>query len=75
MLQNALVQRWVERVTKGVKTIDTDHSYIHAGNAYGANVKNTLTAGTTRKITFLTPAEGYIHYRKQALFLLPMQSQ
>ena len=73
MLQNALVQIWVERVTKGVKTIDTDHSYIHAGNAYGANVKNTLTAGTTRKMTFLTPAGGLS--AKKELFLLPMQSQ
>lgn len=65
-MPNELVQvllKFKERVTESVKSISTEHSYIHEGLLFSISLKNTLGAGVTRKITFLTPSVKYIHYR------------
>ena len=60
-IANRLI-KWEERVTETLKSIDTDHAYIHAGNAFQANVHSSATAGIKR-YAFITPSEEYIHFR------------
>lgn len=51
-------------LTHALKTIDSDHYYIHHGLMYSYSEYFTLTTGTSRFIAFKTPASLYdIHYR------------
>lgn len=55
-----------ERVTKSLKSITTDHAYIHEGKLFIALTQNTLATGTSRYISIVTPSNGkYIHYRNE----------
>lgn len=50
--------------TKGVKTIDTDHVYIHKGQYFSYSEYKSMATGTTHTIAFKTPANNYdIHMR------------
>jgi hypothetical protein len=55
----------IERVTGGVKQIDTDHKYIHEGAFFSASIKFTLTPGSIKYIGLETPPDLYIHYRNE----------
>ena len=58
----------IERVTKSQKSITTDHAYIHEGALFVALTKNTLTTGSVRYISIVTPSNGkYIHYRNEKI--------
>ena len=67
MLQNALAQNWTEGVTRGIRTITTDHGGIHAG--YGYSVSGIFTGvanAATVNYAFKTPtaASGkYVHLK------------
>ncbi len=54
-------------ITNALQCISTDHAYIHNEYMYSSLIGPvSLAAGTTRKVTFLTPtvASGkYIHWR------------
>ena len=55
-----------DRVTAAVKAIDTDHAYIHEGIMFSTYELQTISAGGTSKIAFVTPDSGrgtYIHWR------------
>lgn len=61
-----ILEQSQERVTKAQKEITTDHAYIHEGKLFVALTKNTLSAGTSRYISIVTPSNGkYIHYRNE----------
>lgn len=52
-----------ERLTSAIRTIETEHAYIHEGIFFESYNKFTLAAGATRVIT-IKPATGtYLHYR------------
>lgn len=53
-----------ERVTGGIKQIDSDHALIHEGQVYTAFTKDTVAAGGTLEFSFKTPADKYVHYRQ-----------
>lgn len=64
------LSNFAEDVTSAVRTIDTDHAYIHGGIMFSATDYRSLTAGATSFITVLTPgtASGtYIHWRPAAI--------
>jgi hypothetical protein len=45
-------------------TISTDHNYIHKGLAFTLSGKTgSVDAGASTTISFLTPANKYIHWR------------
>lgn len=52
-----------ERVTGGVKQIDSDHGLIHAGRVFTAFTKDSVDSGATLVFSFTTPATKYVHYR------------
>jgi hypothetical protein len=52
-----------ERVTSAVRTIDTEHSYIHEGIMFSTFKSISMTAGGTSKVQLQTPASKYIHWR------------
>ena len=52
-----------ERLTKAIRTIETEHSYIHEGIFFESYNKFTLAAAATRLVTMKTPAAKYLHYR------------
>ncbi len=56
-----------ERITDALRSITTDHAYIHDGKLFTVPVFiSALAAGATSKITFTTPATAtgkYTHYR------------
>lgn len=52
-----------ERITNAMRTIETEHSYIHEGIFYESFNKFTLAAGATRVVTLKTPVGVYLHYR------------
>ena len=55
-----------ERVTGAVRSIDTDHAYIHEGIMFSTYELQVISAGGTNKISFQTPAAErgqYIHWR------------
>jgi hypothetical protein len=54
-----------ERVTEGLRGIDTDHSYIHEGILFTAFNQFTLDAAGVGRIVLTTPADKYIHYRNE----------
>jgi hypothetical protein len=54
--------KWDERVTGAPKMIDSDHAYIHEGDAYQANVYSSATAGVKR-YALVTDATKYVHFR------------
>ena len=52
-----------ERLTSAIRTIETEHSYIHEGIFFESFNKFTLAGGATRVVT-IKPATGtYLHYR------------
>ena len=52
-----------ERLTSAIRTIETEHAYIHEGIFFESYNKFTLAAGATKVIT-IKPATGtYLHYR------------
>ena len=63
------LHNWVERVTGSPKFIDTDHAYVHEGNAFDAFAVTTGSSAST--IRFKTPAATatypYIHFRPTAI--------
>jgi hypothetical protein len=52
-----------ERVTSAVRTIDTEHSYIHSGIMFSTYKSISMTAGGTSKVQLTTPSSKYIHWR------------
>ena len=56
--------KWKDRFTDGVRQIDTDHSYIHDGDAYEvsivSNVNTTLAIGVD---SVSTAPDKYVHFR------------
>ena len=56
-----------ERITSAIRTIETEHSYIHDGIFFESYNKFTLSASATRLITLKTPAAKYLHYRPTGL--------
>lgn len=61
--KSVFINQPLERVTEATRVIDTNHAYIHEGKMFNCAFRNILLAGATRKITALTPANKYIHYR------------
>jgi len=57
----------LERVTRAMASITTDHEYIHEGGFFEACHKFTLAAAATGVLTFITPAVKYVHYRKEKI--------
>ena len=53
----------VERVTRAVPTIDTNHCYIHDGKGYSIGEYFTINAGTTLDISLYVPPGIYVHYQ------------
>ena len=49
--------------TKGIKQIDTDHYYIHAGKKFKYSENFSLATTATKVISFTTPDTKTIHYR------------
>jgi hypothetical protein len=62
-----LEQIWQERVTKSPKFIDTDHAYVHEGNAFDAWVTSTVSAVHRFKTPAATATYPYIHWRPSAV--------
>lgn len=63
-----IMRNWTERVTKGVKAIDSDHAYIHEGYMFSAYTNQEIASEGVYKITFETPASAtgkYIHWRPE----------
>ena len=60
-----ILNGWQERVTRGPKFIDTDHAYIHEGNAFDAFLFSTSTSGVVcrLKTPSTTAARPYVHFR------------
>ena len=56
-----------ERLTSAIRTIETEHSYIHEGIFFESYNKFTLAAGATRVITLKAAAGKYLHYRPTSL--------
>ena len=52
-----------ERITSAIRTIETEHSYIHEGIFFESYNKFTLAAGATRLVTIKPAAGTYLHYR------------
>jgi hypothetical protein len=57
----------IERATKGVKIIDSDHGYIHDGDFYEAFFNETIATGASVLITITTPDDLYVHYRNEKI--------
>jgi len=53
----------IERVTRGIPAIDTNHAQIHEGNAFSIGGVFTIAAGTSLDITLHVPADTYVHYQ------------
>lgn len=63
-----LPQSMLERVTGGIRQIDSDHGYIHDGLLYHVFLNVEISAGGVHDITIKTPpqAQGvYVHYRNE----------
>ena len=58
---------WQERVTGGPKFIDTDHAYIHEGNAFDAFLFSTGSSIVRFKTPAATAAKPYIHFRPASI--------
>ena len=56
-----------ERLTSAIRTIETEHSYIHEGIFFESYNKFTLAAGATKVITLKAAAGKYLHYRPTSL--------
>ena len=54
-----------ERVTDGIRGIDTDHAYIHEGRLFSVFTRFTLAASAVGRIVLKSPETKYIHYRKE----------
>ena len=52
-----------ERITSAIRTIETEHAYIHEGIFFESYNKFTLAAGATRAVTIKAPVGKYLHYR------------
>ena len=52
-----------ERLTSAIRTIETEHAYIHEGIFYESYNKFTLAAGAKRVVTIKSPVGKYLHYR------------
>ena len=52
-----------ERITGAIRTIETEHAYIHEGIFYESYNKFTLAAGAKRVVTIKAPVGKYLHYR------------
>lgn len=54
----------IDLITGSMKSIDSDHAYIHQALFYSYSEQNTIATGTSRFIAFTTPNGTYdIHYR------------
>lgn len=53
----------VDKITNGLITMTSDHSYIHQGIKFSGFIKATILSGSTAVISFKTPSSKYIHYR------------
>ena len=60
---NQLREVPVDFVTGALQSITVEHANIHDGTSYNTFTKFNLGAGATRKITLLTDAVRFIHYR------------
>ena len=50
-----------ESVTSCFPVITTDHAFIHEGIAF--TLSGTVTVDTAWSMSFVTPAEGYVHFK------------
>ena len=58
----------LERVTGGIRQIDSDHGYIHDGRLYHVFLNVAMATSATHDIAIKTPpkAQGvYVHYRNE----------
>lgn len=51
----------VERITRGVMTIDSNHSHIHNGEAYSLSGSMTVVNAKVGAIKITPPAGTYVH--------------
>lgn len=60
-----IVANFKESFTGFVSTIDSDHSYIHAGKGFSIPVELSMASGSTAYLSLTTPAatSGYVHFR------------
>ena len=56
-----------ERITSAIRTIETEHAYIHEGIFFEIYNKFTLASAATRVVTFKTPVGIYLHYKPTSL--------
>ena len=61
----SLVKGHTERITSGVRQIETDHAYIHEGILFETFTRFTLATGISKDIAIITPADFYLHYRME----------
>lgn len=56
-----------EWLTSAIRTIETEHAYIHDGIFFEIYNKFTLASAATRVVTFKTPVGIYLHYKPTSL--------
>lgn len=67
-LFNLMNDSYTESFTGGVKSINTDHAYIHDGIAFKASLDiGALTAQASESYSFKTPEAKYIHFKNLRL--------
>jgi len=66
-LSDEVLSGAVERVTDSLKSITTDHGYIHEGLLFEAGHKFTMAAGTVAYLRLKTSATKYTHYRNEKI--------
>lgn len=64
---SSILNSWVERVTQAPKFIDTDHAYIHAGNAFDAFAFSTGENIVRFKTPSTTATTPYVHFRPASI--------
>lgn len=57
----------MDKIGNSLISISHDHHKIHEADKFYAHVKETLATLTTKRITFKTPADTYIHYQRSGV--------
>jgi hypothetical protein len=60
-------ERMLERVTRSMPSITTDHEYIHEGGFFEVGHRFTMNAAGTAFLLLKTPAVKYVHYRNEKI--------
>lgn len=53
----------IDHITGAMKTVTTDHAYIHQGIFFESSLTATLTAGGSINFVIKTPSDVFIHWR------------